>query len=215
MKVGMLGTGTVGQTLGSAFIALGHEVMMGSRSAVNENGVAWAGREGERATAGTFADAAAFGELVVLATRGVENEQVVRLADPANFAGKVLIDTTNPLDFSQGMPPRLAIGHADSAGEQVQRLLPEARVVKAFNIVGSGLMFRPDLGGLRGDMFIAGNDDGANATVGQILDEFGWDTIDLGGIEASRYLEPMCMAWVTHAARTGAWNHAWKLLPTR
>ena len=212
MKVGVLGTGDVGKALGHGFVALGHQVRMGSRLATNEKARAWAKAEGPLASAGNFRDAAAFGEVVVLATLGVANEEALSLAGPDEFRGKVLVDTTNPLDFSGGFPPKLAVGHTDSGGERVQRHLPGARVVKAFNTVGSAHMFRPDFPGGPPDMFLCGNDDAAKRKVEGILKEFGWGAVDLGGIEASRLLEPMCMAWVLHGHRSGAWNHAFKLL---
>lgn len=212
MKVGVLGTGDVGKALGKGFVTLGHEVKMGSREAGNPKAVAWAKEMGPKASEGTFADAAKFGEIVVLATLGVANEAVLRAAGPENLNGKVLIDTTNPLDFSQGMPPRLAVGHTDSGGEQVQRAVPGALVVKAFNTVGNAHMFRPDFAGGPPDMFICGNDEGAKKQVSSLLADFGWGVIDLGGIEASRYLEAMCLAWVLYALRTNTWSHAFKLL---
>jgi hypothetical protein len=212
MKVGVLGTGDVGQALGKAFLALGHEVRMGAREANNEKAKAWVAANGAKASQGTFAAAARFGELIVLATLGAANESVLRTADPDDFRGKILIETTNPLDFTHGMPPRLSVGHTDSAGEQVQRLLPGARVVKAFNTVGNAHMFRPSFPGGPPDMFICGNDAAAKASVTELLKEFGWGTIDLGGIESSRYLEPMCMVWVLHGALSGGWNHAFKML---
>jgi hypothetical protein len=212
MRVGILGTGDVGQALGSAFVTLGHEVRMGARDARNEKAAAWAKAAGPTASAGTFADAASFGELVVFATLGVANEQIVKATGPDPFAGKVIIDATNPLDFSGGMPPTLAISGSDSGGEQLQRLLPGARVVKAFNTVGNALMFRPDLPGGPPDMFISGNDDDAKRQVAGLLDEFGWGVVDVGGIESSRYLEAMCMVWVIAGAVTGNWNQAFKML---
>jgi 8-hydroxy-5-deazaflavin:NADPH oxidoreductase len=211
MRVAVLGTGEVGKSLGNAFLALGHEVRMGAREAGNEKAVAWAGRAEGHASVGTFADAAGFGEIVVLATLGSAVQQVLQPAVAQACAGKVVIDTTNPLDFSQGSP-RLAVGHTDSGGEQVQRLLPSAHVVKAFNTVGNALMFRPSLPGGPPDMFICGNDDAAKERVTALLVDFGWKTIDLGGIESSRYLEPMCMVWVVFGLRSNGWNHAFKLL---
>lgn len=212
MKIGVLGTGDVGKALGKAFLALGHEVMMGSRSASHEGAVAWAKEAGAGASIGTFADAAAFGELMVLATLGAANEAVLQSAGPDNFRGKVVIDATNPLDFSGGMPPKLSLAGNDSGGEQVQRLLPGAHVVKAFNTVGNAFMFRPEFPGGPPDMFIAGDDDGAKAKVSAVLDDFGWGAIDVGGIESSRYLEGMCLVWVISALRTGNWNQAFKML---
>jgi predicted dinucleotide-binding enzyme len=215
MNIGILGTGDVGRALGKGFITLGHAVKIGARDAGNEKALAWAREMGARASAGTFADAAAFGEIIVLATLGVANESAIRLAGLDRFRGKVVIDTTNPLDFSGGMPPRLAVSGSDSGGEQVQRLLPDADVVKAFNTVGNALMFRPDLPGGPPDMFICGNDDRAKSTVTAILKDFGWAIVDVGGIEGSRYLEAMCMVWVLAAMRTNTWVQAFKLLRKR
>lgn len=212
MKIGVLGTGDVGRALGKGFATLGHEVRMGAREAGNEKAAAWAKEMGAKASAGTFAEAAAFGDVIVLATLGVANEHVLRSAGLERFRGKILIDATNPLDFSRGVPPRLAITGEDSGGEQVQRLLPEARVVKAFNIVGNPFMFRPEFPGGPPDMFIAGNDEGAKKEVTTILRDFGWPTVDIGGIEGSRYLEAMCMVWVLSAVRGGSWNQAFKML---
>lgn len=212
-KVGVIGTGDVGRVLGKGFVSRGHEVKIGSRDIDNEKGVAWAKENGARASAGTFADAAKFGEIVVLATAWAGTENAIRLAGPDSFAGKVVIDATNPLDVSKGFPPRLALGHTDSAGEQVQRWLPKARVVKCFNIVGNAHMIDPSFPGGPPDMWIAGNDEGAKKTVGEILHDFGWPPpIDVGGIEGARLLEPMCILWVAYGAKTGTWGHAFKLL---
>ncbi len=213
MKIGVLGTGGVGKALGKGFIALGHEVKMGARSATNEKALAWAKEMGPKASVGTFADAATFGEVIVLATLGVANEEVLKSAGPAELRGKIVIDATNPLDSSGGVPPKLAIAGNDSGGERVQQLLSSAHVVKAFNTVGNTLMFRPDLPGGPPDMFIAGNDQDAKKKVTGILKDFGWGAVhDLGGIEASRYLEAMCMVWVLSAIPGGNWNQAFKLL---
>jgi hypothetical protein len=211
MKVGILGSGDVGRALGRGFLALGHEVKMGAREAGNEKAASWAREGGPKASAGTFADAAKFGEIAVLATLGVANESALKAAGPENFRGKVVIDATNPLDFS-GPSPKLAVGHTDSGGERVQRLLPDALVVKAFNTVGNAHMFRPQFPDGPPDMFFCGNDEGARRKVAEILKDFGWGTADLGGIESSRYLEPMCMAWVVYGSQAKSWNHAFKLL---
>jgi predicted dinucleotide-binding enzyme len=212
MQVGILGTGDVGKALGKGFVTLGHDVKMGSRQAKNEKALAWANEMGTKASAGTFADAASFGEVIVLATLGVANESALRTAGPDKLRGKVVIDATNPLDFSGGMPPKLAVSGNDSAGERVQRLLPESHVVKAFNTVGNAFMFRPDFPGGPPDMFIAGNNEDAKKRVSGILKEFGWGVVDLGGIESSRYLEAMCMVWVLSAIRSNNWNQAFRLL---
>ena len=212
MKIGILGTGDVGRALGKAFVTLGHDVKMGSRTAANEKAVAWAKEHAPKASAGTFADAAGFGEIIVLATLGVADEEVIRQAGAERFRGKLVIDTTNPLDFSGGMPPKLKWSGNDSGGERVQRLLPDARVVKAFNTVGSPFMFRPEFPGGPPDMFIAGNDEDAKKRVSELLRDFGWGVVDCGGIESSRYLEAMCLVWVISAMRNGNWNQAFKML---
>lgn len=212
MKIGILGTGNVGQALGSGFAALGHEVKMGSRDPNQEKVRDWVNKAGAKASAGTFAEAAAFGELAVICTIWTGTENAIRLTDPANLAGKVVIDTVNPLDFSGGIPPKLAIGHTDSASEQIQRWLPDSKVVKAFNIVGSPHMFRPEFPGGPPDMFICGNDEQAKATVTDLLKTFGWSVVDIGAIDCARYLEPMAMVWIRHFFCINSVNHAFKLL---
>jgi len=212
MKVGILGTGDVGRALGKGFVTLGHEVKLGGREAASEKASAWAKEMGPKASTGTFAETAAFGELLVLATLGTANESVLKAAGPG-LKGKVLIDTTNPLGHEKGGPPQLTVGFTDSGGEQVQRAAPDARVVKAFNIVGNTLMFRPDLPGGPPTMLICGNDAVAKKQVTAILHDFGWtDVADLGGIEASRHLEPLCITWVLFGVATGGWSHAVKFL---
>jgi predicted dinucleotide-binding enzyme len=213
MKVGILGTGDVGRALGRGFIALGHDVKMGARTANHEKALAWTSEQGARASQGTFADAARFGEVIVFATLGVANPEVVKAAGVDAFAGKVVIDATNPLDFSAGFPPDLAIKGNDSGGETLQRLVPQARVVKAFNIVNNDLMFRPNVAGGPPDMFIAGDDADAKKRVTAILNDFGWPrVIDFGGIKSARWLEALCIVWVLGCAGTGNWRQAFKLL---
>lgn len=213
MKVGVLGTGAVGRAMGNGFIGLGHEVCMGSRDASNPNAAEWAAAAGERAATGTFADAATFAEVTVLATAWSGTENALRLAGPDNLAGKVVIDATNPLVQGEpGQLPGLALGHTDSGGEQVQRWLPDARVVKAFNIVGNAEMFAPDFPDGKADMFICGNDEEAKGVVTGILTDIGWPTIDIGGMEGARLLEPVCLLWSIYGFRTGTWRHAFKLL---
>ena len=212
MKIGVLGTGDVGKALGRAFIATGSEVRMGSRTASNATAHEWAKEMGSKASVGTFADAAAFGEIAIIAVHGEAAENSIRLAGQKNFDGKVVIDVTNPLDFSKGFPPTLAAIPDGSAGERLQRLLPKARVVKAFNIVGNTLFYKPDLPGGPPDMFICGNDDAAKQAVTKILEGFGWGVIDIGAIQSSRYLEAMCMAWVLAASKLGTWTLAFKML---
>lgn len=212
MKIGILGTGDVGRALGTGFAALGHEVRMGSRSAGNEKAQAWAKATGAAASTGTFADAARFGEIVVLATLGSANDDALKAAGVDALRGKIVVDTTNPLDFSGGMPPKLFVSGTDSAGERVQRLLPGSHVVKAFNTIGHAHMFRPDFPGGPPDMFFCGNDDGAKQRMAALLKDFGFVPVDVGRIESSRYLEAMCLVWVLHGIRSQGWNHAFKLL---
>jgi len=209
VKVGILGSGDVGKSFARAFGALGHHVVIGSRSP--EKLSDFVGGEADRVTSGTFEEAARSGDLLVLATHGMATEEAITMAGKQNFDNKVVIDAPNPLDCSGGAP-RLAIGHTDSRGEQIQRSIPNARVVKAFNTVGNPLFFKPELPGGPPDMFIGGNDADAKKLVSQVCDAFGWGVVDLGGIEASRYLEPMCMAWVIHGVISGTWLHAFKLL---
>jgi predicted dinucleotide-binding enzyme len=209
MRVGVLGSGDVGRVLAAGFVSLGHEVKVGTRDPAKLR--EWAEAAGARATVGSFEEAARFGDLIVLATLGVATENVLRLAGQ-NFDGKVIIDATNPLDFSGGMPPKLFVGHTDSLGERIQRWLPKARVVKAFNTVGNAHMVHPRFPGGPPDMFLCGNDEDAKKLVRQICEHFGWGVIDIGPIEGSRHLEPMCMVWVLHGVRSGTWNHAFKML---
>jgi predicted dinucleotide-binding enzyme len=211
MKIAVLGTGDVGRALGKAFLALGHEVKMGAREAGNEKAAAWVKESGPKASAGTFAEAAAFGERVVLATLGSVVESAITQAGPEHLAGKLVIDATNPLDFSTGAA-KLMYGVGDSAGERAQRAAPKAKVVKAFNTVGNALMFRPQLQGGPPSMFICGDDEAAKQETTALLKEFGWEAVDAGGMDGAHYLEAMCLVWVRVAFKSGAWNHAFKLL---
>jgi len=195
MKVGILGTGEVGQALAAGFKKYGHEVKLGHRDPKQP-----------------YADAARFGEVVLLCTPWSGTENAIQLTDPKNLAGKVVIDVTNPLKFAEGAPPQLAVGCTDSGGEQVQRWLPQSRVVKAFNVVGSTLMVDPKLPGGPPDMFIAGNDAAAKQAVTQICKQFGWPVVDIGGIEGSRLLEPLAMLWVVVGFKLNRWEQAWKLV---
>jgi predicted dinucleotide-binding enzyme len=201
MNVAILGTGAVGQALARGFVALGHDTTFGSRepsgATAQKASVAVPGTR-----AALFADAAKGADLVVLATPWSGTQNAIALAKPANLAGKVLIDLTNPLEFAGGKP-RLALGFTTSAGEQVQSWAPQAKVVKAFNTVGNGMMVKPKLREAP-TMFIAGNDAGAKETVAGLLKQFGWEASDLGGIEAARLLEPLAMVWITHSIKKNA-----------
>jgi 8-hydroxy-5-deazaflavin:NADPH oxidoreductase len=217
MKIGILGSGDVGRRLGDGFIELGHIVKIGTRDPSKGEVVQWVsnhGGEEGKASAGTFTEAASFGEMIIIATSWDGTSNAIKIADPTNFAGKIVIDVTNPLDFSKGMPPKLAVGYSDSAGETVQRLIPEAKVVKAFNIVGNPHFVHPAFpNGGPPTMFICGNDEVAKKVVkDNILTKFGWETIDIGGIDGARLLEPLAFLWTTYYFRTGTGNHAFKLL---
>jgi len=215
MKIGIVGSGDVGRALGAGLAAVGHQVKLGTRDPSQDKIKAWLARAGAKASVGTFADAAAFGELIVFSVGWAQAESAIGLAGPGNFAGKVVLDTTNPLRFeAEGKPPVLAIGHTDSAGEQVQRWLPKARVVKAFNIVGNVHMVNPAFPEGKPDMFICGNDADAKRVVGGLIEQLGWPpAIDLGTMDKARYLEPMAMVWITHLFNNGfSANHAFKLL---
>jgi predicted dinucleotide-binding enzyme len=217
MKIGILGSGEVGRRLGDGFIQLGYHVKIGTRNPRKEEITEWIGKhygqEGE-ATSGTFAEATNFGEIIVLATSWLGASNAIKMSDPTGFKGKILIDVTNPLDFSKGVPPKLALGHTDSAGETIQRLIPNSKVVKAFNTVGSPHFVHPDFpNGGPPTMFICGNDmESKKFVTDNILGKFGWDTIDIGGIDGSRLLEPLAFLWITYYFRTGIGDHAFKLL---
>jgi len=212
MKVGILGSGDVARALGTGFVTLGHEVRLGSRTTNNPKAVAWAQGTHGKGSTGTFSDAAAFGELVVLATFGMATGEAIRLAGTSHFDGKLVIDATNPLAFSD-RGPSLAISGSTSAGEENQKALPKAHVVKAFNIVNNAHMFRPNFPNGPPDMIICGNDGPAKKRVEALLHDFGWPSVlDIGGIEGSRELESLCILWVKSSMSLGNFNTAFKLL---
>lgn len=199
MKIGVLGTGKVGETIGTKLIELGHEVKMGSRTANNGKAAAWVKQSGVKAAQGTFAAAAAFGEVLFNCTSGGASIEALNLTSAENLKGKVLIDIANPLDFSRGMPPSLLVCNTDSLGEQIQRAFPEVKVVKSLNTMNCNLMVNPGL--LKEDhlVFVSGNDAEAKATVTMILkDWFGWKSvIDLGDITTARGVEMVLPLWVS------------------
>jgi predicted dinucleotide-binding enzyme len=199
MHIGVLGTGTVGCTLAQALVDHGHEVRMGARSAGNEKAVAWSDGAGPLASEGSFADAAAFGELVFNATAGAHSLEVLEAAGAEQLAGKVLIDVSNPLDFSRGMPPTLTVCNDDSLGEQLQRAFPELRVVKALNTVTASVMVEPSLVPGTHTLFVCGDDPDAKRQAGALLGEFGWPAasiLDLGDITAARGTEMYLPLWL-------------------
>ena len=199
MRIGVFGTGVVGQAIGAKLVALGHEVRMGSRSADNEGAATWAEEAGPQASHGTFADAAGFGELLFNCTAGLASLDVLRAAGAENLAGKVVVDVSNALDFSQGTPPTVGLGNADSVGERLQREFPEARVVKTLNTVNCEVMVDPSLVPSEHDMFVCGNDESAKADVRSLLESFGWPAnhiLDLGDITSARAVEMYLALWL-------------------
>jgi hypothetical protein len=199
LKIGILGTGMVGATLGSKLIQLGHEVKMGSRTPNNDNAVEWVKSNGSRASNGTFSDAAAFGEVVFNCTAGNVSLAALKLAGSASLKGKVLVDVANPLDFSKGMPPTLTVCNTDSIGEQIQRTFPDVKVVKALNTMNCKVMVAPSLVPGEHNVFVAGNDAQAKAMVRGLLESIGWkggSVIDLGDITAARGTEMMLPLWL-------------------
>lgn len=197
MKIGVLGTGMVGAGLGTKLVQLGHQVKMGSRTAAHEKAVAWAKEAGANASYGTFADAAAFGELVLNCTLGSASLEALQAAGAKNLAGKVVIDTSNPLDFSKGFPPSLFAGNTDSLGEQLQRAFPEAKLVKTLNTISVSVMIDPAKLGAETDVFVSGNDNAAKAQAAELLKSFGWKSIvDLGDLSTARGTESYLALWV-------------------
>lgn len=213
MRVGVLGSGEVGRCVAAGFSGRGHEVMIGSRDPAKAELREWLAGDGSGIEVGTFAETAAHGELLVLAVLGNAAEEAIADAGPDNFKGKIVIDAMNPLDFSGGFPPKLSIDGEDSLGERVQRALPDARVVKAFNTIGNPYFVDPSFSEGQPTMLIAGDDQSAKDTVRDVLTDFGWsDTVDIGGIEGSRELEAICVVWVKIGGARGAWDHGFKLL---
>jgi hypothetical protein len=200
MKIAILGTGMVGDTIGTKLIELGHEVKMGSRTANNDKAKSWVSKNGAKAGQGTFKDAAEFGEIVFNCTHGVASVEALKQTGVANLKGKVLVDIANPLDFSKGMPPTLSVCNTSSLGEEIQKTFPDLKVVKTLNTLNCTLMVNPDsLAGGDHNIFVCGNDEGAKDQVRDILGQFGWkkdSIIDLGDITAARGTEMILPLWV-------------------
>jgi predicted dinucleotide-binding enzyme len=209
LNIGVLGSGSAGRTLATGFLERGHPVMIGSRDPWKLQD--WLQHAGPQAWIGTFAETAEFGDLVVLSVNGRAAEEVIRLAGIENLNSKIVLDASDPLDFSSGHPG-LFVGTTDSLGERVQRLIPNAYVVKGLNIVQADVMINPSLTGGEPDMLIAGDSDEAKRAVTALLREFGWPVIDMGGIESARWLEAISLAWVIYSHRTGKTHHAFKLV---
>lgn len=210
MKVGILGSGDVGQALAAGFVQHGHSVTMGTRDPSKLSAFA-AQHKGVRV--GSFADAARFGELIVLAVKGAAAADVLRDADEDQIEGKVIIDATNPI--SDAAPKNGVLDyftHEESLMERLQREFSGARFVKAFSCVGSSLMVHPKLAGGPPSMFICGNDADAKKAVAGVLDQFGWDVEDMGAAEAARAIEPLAVLWCIPGFLRNDWSHAFKML---
>ncbi|MGH7997804.1 MAG: NADPH-dependent F420 reductase [Opitutaceae bacterium] len=211
MKIGIIGSGDVAKALGSGFLKHGHETAMGTRDPAKLG--EWAKQNPKGRIVG-FADAAKFGEIVILAVKGSAAAEALRAAGAGNLAGKTVIDATNPIADA---PPvngvlRFFTDLDDSSMERLQREFGDAHFVKAFNSVGAACMVDPQFKGGKPTMFIAGDNDGAKKDVTAILDEFGWETADMGAAEAARAIEPLCMLWCIPGFRKNDWIHAFKLL---
>lgn len=212
MKIAVLGTGNVGDAIGSRLIEVGHNVMMGSRTADNEKAKTFVAKHDGKASAGTFADAASFGEIIFNCTAGVGSIEALKIAGEKNLRGKIIVDVANPLDFSKGMPPSLAISNTNSLGEEIQKAFPQTKVVKALNTMWCGLMVNPAMiNGGDHSTFVSGNDALAKEAVKEILISFGWfdkNILDLGDITKARGTEMYLPIWLSiyGATNNGAFN---------
>ena len=210
MKIGVIGSGVVGQVLAAGFLKHGHEVMLGTREPSKL--AAWS-KANPGVKLASVPEAAGFAEAVVLAVKGTAAAEALSMAGTGLRAGKVVMDATNPISGApkNGVLPFFT-GPNESLMEILQTRFPEARLVKAFSCVGNARMVNPDFGGVRPTMFICGNDAAAKATVTRLLDQFGWDAEDMGGAEAARAIEPLCMLWCIPGFTRNQWTHAFKLL---
>jgi len=213
MKIGIIGSGIVGQVLAKAFLSEGFEVMLGTRNPAKEEVVKWK-KDNPNGEAGSFEETAKFGDLLVLATGGSVAIDAIKLAGIDNFNNKTVIDATNPIAAA---PPvngviKFFTNLDESLMETIANVIPGAKLVKAFNSVGNSLMYKPAFAGGPPTMFICGNDADAKNTVTSILTNFGWETEDMGSIEAARAIEPLCILWCIPGMLRNQWTHAFKLL---
>jgi predicted dinucleotide-binding enzyme len=213
MKVGILGSGIVGRVLASAFLQEGHLVMLGTRNISKDEVIKWQ-KENTGGRLGSFQETAQFAEIIVLAVSGLAAEDAITLAGKEHFFEKTVIDATNPI---AAVPPdngvlKFFTTLENSLMERIQQILPDARLVKAFNSVGNAFMYKPNFPGGIPSMFICGNDEGAKKKVTEILTSFGWETEDMGKAEAARVIEPLCILWCIPGFIRNQWTHAFKLL---
>ncbi len=213
MKIGIIGSGVVGQVLAKAFHSEGHEIKLGTRNIVKEEVVKFK-NENPEIQVGTFEETASFGDLIVLAVHGGAVTEVINLSGKSNFNKKVVIDATNPIAAAPPVNGVLQFFTDINASlmEKIQQQIPEAKLVKAFNSVGNAFMYKPHFEGGKPTMFICGNDDAAKKTVTEILTSFGWETEDMGKVESARAIEPLCMLWCIPGMLRNQWSHAFKLL---
>lgn len=213
MKFGIIGSGKVGQTLATALLAEGHEVMLGTRDVSNPGVTSWHSNN-PTGSVGYFADAAAFGEGIVLAAKGSKMVEILQQTGSVLFAGKIVIDVTNPIEDTPPVNGVLSFftGPNESLMERIQQNIPEAKVIKAFNSVGSDFMYKPAFSDGWPCMFICGNDDEAKEVVKDILTSFGWDTEDMGKAEAARAIEPLCILWCIPGFLKNDWSHALRVM---
>lgn len=212
MKVGILGSGVVGQTLGTGFIKHGHQVKIGTSNASKLND--WLGGAGANASVGSFAEAASFGEILVLAVKGTAALSVLEMAGSVNLKSKTIMDATNPIAEAAPVNGVLQFFTKQNSSlmEELQNKYPQTNFVKAFSCVGNALMVNPDFGGQKPTMFIAGNNDDAKNSVKKILDTFGWEVENMGKAEAARAIEPLCILWCIPGFLENRWMHAFRLL---
>jgi 8-hydroxy-5-deazaflavin:NADPH oxidoreductase len=211
-KIGILGSGIVGQTLANGFLKHGYEVMIGTGDVTKL--AEWKTNAGEKASSGSFSDAAVFGDLIILSVKGTAALEGIKKAGASNLAGKTVIDTTNPIADTpaENGVLRFFTDLDESLMEMEQKAYPEIHFVKAFNSVGNPFMVNPQFPGGKPTMFICGNNDDAKAEVATILDQFGWETEDMGKAEGARAIEPLCMLWCIPGLLRNQWTHAFKLL---
>ncbi|MGJ4754490.1 NADPH-dependent F420 reductase [Leptospira kmetyi] len=211
-KIGVLGSGVVGQTLANGFLKYGAEVKIGTRDPSKLKD--WLSKAGASASVGTFAEAGSFGEILVLCSKGNIASEVLKLAGIDSLNGKTIIDTTNPISEEAPVNGVLKFftSYNESLMEQLQKQAPKAHFVKCFSSVGSTLMVDPKLKDGKPSMFICGNEDSSKKIVSDILNTFGWDTEDMGKVEAARAIEPLCILWCIPGFLSQSWTHAFKLL---
>jgi predicted dinucleotide-binding enzyme len=212
MRIGIIGSGDVARSLGDGLINLGHDVMIGTRDTKKKELGSWRKKNDKHRNLGSTTEAASFAEVAILATAWHATEDVLAQIRP-ELAGKVVIDVTNPIQFNDDEAPELTVGHSMSGGEIVQHSLPDSHVVKALNIINHANMVNPKYKQGTPTMFICGNNQSAKAHTAEMLNDFGWeDIVDIGPIEKSRLLEPLCLLWIEYGVSRGTWDHAVSIL---